>query len=128
MAVGGAPATQFAEVAHRLPMMSLDNAFDFDDLAAWAQRAQRGSGDTPVGKFVCELKFDGLAISIRYERGRLVRAATRGNGRVGEDVTANVRTIEVVPKRLARARRRSSKCGARSTCRSRCSKRSTKPK
>ena len=101
--VGASPATQFAEVVHSVPMMSLDNAFTFADLEAWGQRAARGLGaDQPVGALVCELKFDGLAISIRYEKGRLVRAATRGNGRVGEDVTANVRTIADVPHRLAK--------------------------
>ncbi|MEO5842274.1 MAG: hypothetical protein ABIQ73_12740, partial [Acidimicrobiales bacterium] len=75
--VGGTPGTQFAEVVHSLPMMSLDNAFTFADLEAWGQRAARGLGAAPVGPLVCELKFDGLAISIRYEKGRLVRAATR---------------------------------------------------
>ena len=98
--VGGAPSTQFAEVVHSSPMMSLDNAFDFDELAAWLARVQRGAPGGEVGELVCELKYDGLAISIRYENGRLARAATRGNGRVGEDVTANVRTIRDVPARL----------------------------
>src|SRR5688572_18031777 len=101
--VGSAPAAQFAAVAHSLPMMSLDNAFTFAELDAWGQRVARGLGaDQPLGPLVCELKFDGLAISIRYEKGRMVRAATRGNGRVGEDVTANVRTIADVPARLAK--------------------------
>jgi DNA ligase (NAD+) len=101
--VGGAPTVQFAEVVHSLPMMSLDNAFTFAELDSWGQRAARGLGaDQTVGPLVCELKFDGLAISIRYEKGRMVRAATRGNGRVGEDVTANVRTIADVPQRLAK--------------------------
>jgi DNA ligase (NAD+) len=100
--VGGAPGAQFAAVVHSVPMMSLDNAFTFVDLEAWGQRVARGVGAVPVGPLVCELKFDGLAISIRYEKGRLVRAATRGNGRVGEDVTANVRTIADVPHRLAK--------------------------
>ncbi len=99
--VSGAAATTFAPVEHALPMMSLDNAFDFGELDAWAERATRGLGGTAVSAFACELKFDGLAMSIRYERGRLVRAATRGNGRVGEDVTANVRTIAVVPHTLS---------------------------
>jgi DNA ligase (NAD+) len=100
--VGGAPSAQFAEVVHTRPMMSLDNAFTFADLEMWAQRAARGLGaGRALGDLVCELKFDGLAISVRYEKGRLVRAATRGNGRVGEDVTANVRTIKDVPHRLA---------------------------
>ena len=100
--VGGSPRSQFAEVVHSMPMMSLDNAFTFADLDAWAIRAARGlGGEQAIGALMCELKFDGLAISIRYEKGRLVRAATRGNGRVGEEVTANVRTIADVPHRLA---------------------------
>lgn len=98
--VGGAPLTTFTEVVHAVPMMSLDNAFNSDELGAWVQRAGRGLG-RDVADFACELKFDGLAVSLRYENGRLVRAATRGNGRVGEDVTANVRTIADVPDRLA---------------------------
>jgi DNA ligase (NAD+) len=99
--VGGAPSTTFAEVVHARRMMSLDNAFSPAELEAWLARAQRGAPEgVAVTPLVCELKFDGLAISLRYERGRLVRAATRGNGRVGEDVTANVRTIAAIPHRL----------------------------
>ena len=97
--VGAAPSELFAPVAHEVAMMSLDNAFDVDELRAWATRAASRL-DAPVGPYVCELKFDGLAISVRYERGRLVRAATRGDGRVGEDVTHNVATIDDVPHRL----------------------------
>ena len=97
--IGGAISTAFAPVAHRVPMMSLDNAMDADELRAWADRVVRGlDGDVPT--FVCELKFDGLAISLRYEGGRFVQAATRGDGRVGEDVTANVATIGDVPHEL----------------------------
>ena len=97
--VGGAIAATFSPVTHRVPMMSLDNAMDADELRAWADRIVKGlDGDAPT--YVCELKFDGLAISLRYEDGRFVQAATRGDGRVGEDVTANVATISDVPKRL----------------------------
>jgi len=97
--VGGRASATFAEVVHRVPMQSLDNAFTDAELIAWGARVQRGLGDaTPA--YVCELKIDGLAMSLRYERGRLVQAATRGDGRVGEDVTANVRTIDVVPSKL----------------------------
>ena len=97
--VGGHVSATFAEVVHRVPMQSLDNAFTDAELIAWGARVQRGLGDaTPA--YVCELKIDGLAMSLRYEGGRLVQAATRGDGRVGEDVTANVRTIGVVPKKL----------------------------
>jgi DNA ligase (NAD+) len=99
--VGGAPSTTFAAVEHRVRMMSLDNAMDLSELEAWGARLERRLADVDVApSYACELKFDGLAISIRYEGGRLVQAATRGNGRVGEDVTPNVRTISVVPERL----------------------------
>lgn len=153
--VGADPSTLFAPVEHRVPMMSLDNAFDRGELNAWADRARRrlaadqgqkaiaeasgqgllllsdgtdGEADseavaaepdgigragdevtgrtTPqklpreLGTLVCELKFDGLAVSLRYENGVLVQAATRGNGRMGEDITANARTIQSVPHRL----------------------------
>src|SRR5215211_3402700 len=98
--VGGTAAiTTFAPVEHRVPMMSLDNAFGHDELQAWGTRVTRAlRGVDP--RFVGELKIDGLAMSVRYEGGRLVQAATRGDGRVGEDVTANVRTITSLPRRL----------------------------
>ena len=80
-------------------MTSLDNAMDGDELRAWADRVVKGL-DGVVPRFVAELKIDGLAMSLRYEHGLLVQAATRGDGRVGEDVTGNVRTIEDVPERL----------------------------
>jgi DNA ligase (NAD+) len=102
--VGGAPSATFAPVVHRVPMMSLDNAFDEGELQAWGARLERrlaelGDASPDVG-FVCELKIDGLAISLRYEDGRLVQGATRGDGRIGEDVTANVRVIDAIPERL----------------------------
>ena len=97
-AVGATPSTLFAPVAHRVPMMSLDNAFSSEELQAWADRlAKQVPEDTA---FVCELKIDGLAISLTYRRGRFVQAATRGDGRTGEDVTANVATIADIPRRL----------------------------
>ncbi len=97
--VGGSVSSAFAEVRHRVPMMSLDNAFSFDELVAWGKRMERYiDGDVD---YVCELKIDGIAISLLYDDGRYVRAATRGNGVTGEDVTENVRTIAVVPERLA---------------------------
>jgi DNA ligase (NAD+) len=98
--VGGAPSALFAPVVHSVPMMSLDNAMSAEELASWGQRVAKGLPDEAV-RFVCELKIDGLAMSIRYEHGRYRRAATRGDGRVGEDVTANVRTIQAVPAQLA---------------------------
>ena len=99
--VGAPVSTQFSEVQHRVPMMSLDNAFSFDELLDWGKRLERrlGSEGEAVG-YVCELKIDGFAISLTYEDGRYVRAATRGDGRVGEDMTANVATIAAVPKQL----------------------------
>ncbi|HUQ63733.1 MAG TPA: NAD-dependent DNA ligase LigA [Acidimicrobiales bacterium] len=96
--VGAAPSATFAEVRHRVPMMSLDNAFSFEELVAWGKRMERYiSSDVD---YVAELKIDGIAISLLYQDGRYVRGATRGNGMSGEDVTENVRTIEVVPDRL----------------------------
>jgi DNA ligase (NAD+) len=97
--VAGATATTFAPVTHAMPMTSLDNAMDEDELRAWGDRVAKGL-DGEAARYVCELKIDGLAISIRYENGELVQAATRGDGRVGEDVTANIATIAAVPKKL----------------------------
>ncbi|MXZ77956.1 MAG: NAD-dependent DNA ligase LigA [Acidimicrobiia bacterium] len=135
--VGADPSTLFEPVEHQIPMMSLDNAFDRDELSAWADRARRrlaalrarkaaeeasgqrsllsveeeeGGGEddgrtnpetssAELGNLVCELKFDGLAVSLRYEDGKLTQAATRGNGRVGEDITANILALEYEGKR-----------------------------
>ncbi|MEO3860028.1 NAD-dependent DNA ligase LigA [Acrocarpospora sp. B8E8] len=97
----GAPiSTDFAAVTHLQRMESLDNAFNAADLAAWQARAERLAEIDP-GPYLCELKIDGLAIALVYEKGRLVRAATRGDGRTGEDVTPNVRTVRGVPDRLS---------------------------
>ncbi len=96
--VGAASSALFAPVAHRVPMMSLDNAFSREELQAWADRlAKQIAANTA---FVCELKIDGLAISLTYRGGRFVQAATRGDGRTGEDVTPNVATIADIPERL----------------------------
>ncbi|WP_433118455.1 NAD-dependent DNA ligase LigA [Micromonospora sp. CA-246542] len=96
--VGGTFSTDFTPVTHAERMLSLDNAFADEELAAWAERVERDAGG-PV-PYLCELKVDGLAINLTYEAGRLVRAATRGDGRTGEDVTANVRSIRDVPGQL----------------------------
>ncbi|MGC4845650.1 NAD-dependent DNA ligase LigA [Micromonospora sp. DT15] len=96
--VGGTFSTDFTPVTHAERMLSLDNAFADEELAAWAERVERDAGG-PV-PYLCELKVDGLAINLTYENGRLVRAATRGDGRTGEDVTANVRSIRDVPSQL----------------------------
>ena len=100
--VGGAPSTTFAPVTHLEQMLSLDNAFDHDELLAWNSRAIREVGAEAVAAsgYLCELKIDGLALDLVYEDGRLSRAATRGDGKVGEDVTTNVRTIGAIPDRL----------------------------
>jgi DNA ligase (NAD+) len=98
-AIGAASFTTFDPVVHAVPMTSLDNAMDEDELRAWGERVLKGL-DGQLPRYVCELKIDGLAISIRYEKGRLVQAATRGDGKVGEDVTANVATITSLPQQL----------------------------
>lgn len=98
-AIGAASFTTFDPVVHAVPMTSLDNAMDEDELRAWGERVLKGL-DGQVPRYVCELKIDGLAISIRYEKGRLTQAATRGDGKVGEDVTANVATISSLPQQL----------------------------
>jgi len=97
--VGGAGfATDFASADHLERMLSLDNAFSADELGAWASRVHAEVGD--AAHFLCELKIDGVALSLVYRNGRLARAATRGDGRTGEDVTLNARTIDDVPERL----------------------------
>ncbi|MER5773933.1 NAD-dependent DNA ligase LigA [Streptomyces sp. NPDC002039] len=98
--VAGAYETDFASVVHRERMLSLDNAFDDEELAAWAERVARDA-NTSDYHYLCELKVDGLAVNLTYENGRLTRAATRGDGRTGEDITPNVRTIAEIPDRLS---------------------------
>ena len=101
--VGGRKNTPFAEVKHHVPMQSLDNAFDKDQLSSWTDKVQRRlETEQKISAWTCELKFDGLAVSIRYEKGQLVQAATRGDGFIGEDVTENVLTISDVPKILGK--------------------------
>jgi DNA ligase (NAD+) len=101
--VGPPPSTTFTPVEHLQRLMSLDNAFNRAELDHWAQRAIRELGEKRLERsgYLCELKVDGLAIDLVYQGGRLERAATRGDGRVGEDVTANVKTIKVIPHRLS---------------------------
>ncbi|ROR95606.1 DNA ligase (NAD+) [Salana multivorans] len=93
--VGGAPSSTFSPVRHLEPMYSLENAFSLEEVTAWYERVLRTLGEPPA--MITELKIDGLAIALTYEAGRLVRAATRGDGVTGEDVTANVRTIAAIP-------------------------------
>ena len=97
--VGGRPAEGFAEVVHRRPMLSLDNSYNIDELRAFDQRCRK-LADGRAPEYVAELKIDGLSISAHYENGVLVRGVTRGDGRIGEDVTQNVRTIRSVPLKL----------------------------
>ena len=97
--VGARPAEGFAEVTHRVPMLSLANAFADEDVAAFDRRC-REILDAPAIDYSCELKFDGLAVSLAYEDGVFVRGATRGDGETGEDVTANLRTVKAIPLRL----------------------------
>ncbi|MDA0563076.1 NAD-dependent DNA ligase LigA [Streptomonospora sp. S1-112] len=95
--VGAPISVDFAAVEHLERLQSLDNAFAPDELDAWVHRVE---SEAPVDAYLCELKIDGLAVDLVYEKGRLVRAATRGDGRVGEDITLNIRTIEAVPVHL----------------------------
>ncbi|MGI9108365.1 MAG: NAD-dependent DNA ligase LigA [Pyrinomonadaceae bacterium] len=97
--VGGRPAAGFEEYVHRRPMLSLDNSYNLEDLRAFDERVKRLAGGRLV-EYVAELKIDGLSISLHYEAGVLVRGVTRGDGRRGEDVTQNVRTIRSIPLRL----------------------------
>jgi DNA ligase (NAD+) len=98
--VGGAPLPQFEQVRHAIPMLSLGNGFDDEDIVAFDKRVKDGlSSETDIA-YATELKFDGLAISLRYEDGVLVGAATRGDGTTGENVTANIRTVRAIPLRL----------------------------
>jgi DNA ligase (NAD+) len=100
--VGPPPGATFAAVTHPSRMESLDNAFDYGEVRAWYDRAAHLAGEEALARsgFVCEVKIDGLAVDLVYERGTLVRAATRGDGRTGEDVTANVWTIGAIPRQL----------------------------
>ncbi|MGN6380452.1 MAG: NAD-dependent DNA ligase LigA [Gaiellales bacterium] len=97
--VGALASTDFAQVRHLQPMLSLANSRSEDEFMAWAERAQRGVGGEPI-EWIVEPKIDGLAVSLVYEDGVLTRGATRGNGEIGEDVTANLRTLQSIPLRL----------------------------
>ena len=103
--VGGRPAEGFPEVVHTRPMMSLDNSYNIDELRAFDERCQRLAEGRPL-EYVAELKIDGLSLSLQYEDGVLTRGVTRGDGRIGEDVTQNARTIRSVPLRLKPQKKR----------------------
>lgn len=98
--VGGSPSSSFSSVRHITPMLSLDNTFTESEFVEFVNRCYKRLGGPLSDGFCCEPKFDGLAISLRYEEGRLVRAVTRGDGEIGEDVTANARTIKTIPLHL----------------------------
>ena len=98
--VGSSVETSFAEVVHRIPMLSLDNAFSEDELRDFDRRVRERLGTEDGVEYVCEPKLDGLAVSLHYEHGLLTRAATRGDGYAGEDITANIRTIPSIPLKL----------------------------
>ena len=99
--VGGAPVAAFAQVRHRTPMLSLDNAFASEEVTAFDRRVRERLETEREISYACEPKLDGLAVSLTYRKGSLEIAATRGDGSVGEDVTHNIRTIQSVPLRLA---------------------------
>ncbi|OGG00494.1 MAG: DNA ligase (NAD(+)) LigA, partial [Candidatus Glassbacteria bacterium RIFCSPLOWO2_12_FULL_58_11] len=98
--VGGRPLEGFAQVAHGEPMLSLDNSYSEEELIEFDRRIARGLGEEGPFDYVAELKFDGLGVSLRYENGVFVQGATRGDGRTGEDVTANLRTVRSLPLKL----------------------------
>jgi len=98
--VGGAPLAEFATVRHAVPMLSIDNTYNYDDVREWDARVRRGLNPGEAVAYVVELKVDGVAVSLRYEGGRLVLGATRGDGERGDDVTANLRTVNEVPLSL----------------------------
>ena len=98
--VGGAPLPEFSQVAHDVPMLSINNGFAEEDILAFDKRVREGLETDAEVRYACELKFDGLAINLRYQKGVLIQAATRGDGYTGEDVTANIRTVRSIPLRL----------------------------
>ena len=99
--VGGAPLKAFGQVRHELPMLSLDNAFNEEDQADFNRKIQERLDRTTEIEYACEPKLDGIAVSLLYEDGRFIRAATRGDGTTGEDITQNIRTISAIPLRLS---------------------------
>ncbi len=98
--VGGAPLPEFSQVQHALPMLSINNGFSEDDILGFDRRVREALESESAVDYACELKFDGLAINLRYEQGVLVQAATRGDGSTGEDVSANIRTVRSIPLKL----------------------------
>ncbi|WP_165231032.1 NAD-dependent DNA ligase LigA [Aquisphaera insulae] len=99
--VGGAPLTEFRTVTHAVPMLSIDNTYNYDEVREWDARVRRGLNPGEAVRYVVELKVDGVACSLRYEKGRLVLGATRGDGERGDDITANLKTVREIPLVLA---------------------------
>jgi DNA ligase (NAD+) len=98
--VGGAPLAEFATVTHSVPMLSIDNTYNYDEVREWDARVRRGLNKGEAVKYVVELKIDGVAVSLRYEEGEFVLGATRGDGERGDDITANLRTVREIPLKL----------------------------
>ena len=113
--IGGEITKEFKTVKHRWPMLSLGNTYSEQDLRDFDERIRKAVGND--FEYVCELKFDGLSMSLSYEKGKLTRAVTRGDGSKGDDVTTNIRTINRIPKTLkTRVFRKSSKSGVKCLC------------
>ena len=100
--VGGQPLAEFATVRHAVPMLSIDNTYNYDEVREWDARVRQGLNPGEPVRYVVELKVDGVAVSLRYEHGRFVLGATRGDGERGDDITANLRTVREIPLALAR--------------------------
>ena len=100
--VGGAPLAEFATVTHAVPMLSIDNTYNYDEVREWDARVRKGLNKGEAVRYVVELKIDGVAVSLRYEEGDFVLGATRGDGERGDDITANLRTVREIPLKLAR--------------------------
>src|SRR5262245_59015113 len=98
--VGGQPLEEFRTVAHAVPMLSIDNTYNYDEVREWDARVRRGLNPGEPVRYVVELKVDGVAVSLRYESGRFVQGATRGDGERGDDITANLRTVREIPLAL----------------------------
>ncbi len=113
--VGGEPLAGFATVRHAVPMLSIDNTYNFAEVREWDARDPPGLNPGEVVRYAVELKVDGVAVSARYEEGKFVLGATRGDGEHGDDISQNLRTVRGVPKALAATRPRSWRSAARST-------------
>ena len=114
--VGGQPIDSFATVHHAVLMLSIDNTYSYDELREWDVRVRKGLNRGEPVTYVVELKVDGVAVSLRYEHGKLVQGATRGDGEFGDDITVNLKTVREIPLVLQGGPPRCSRSVARSTC------------